>query len=58
MNDLHKLGCWEAKLTEVVLSFTLGLQATHKENTDVKVSQLNTNCVGSKFAFLGGCYGK
>lgn len=58
INDMHKTGCCAAKVIKLVLSFTLELQATHKESRDVKGSQLNTNCVGSKFAFLGGCYGK
>lgn len=35
VNDMHQKGCWEAKLIQVVSSFTLELQATHKVSGDV-----------------------
>lgn len=48
---MHRLGYWEAKIIKVVLSFTLELQAIHKESRDVKGPQLNNNCVKFKLLF-------
>lgn len=53
MNDTRRIAYWEANLIKVVLSFTLDLQAIHKDTRDVKGSQLNNGCVKFKLLFSG-----